>query len=93
MPVVEYKLEVVKPGEGATIPPGITESGYYYSPDDYTYLGWLDPTEGEHYKGKSATAKEITKTDAIDRVLAIHAQYPLMEGNQENPVQLTIEII
>lgn len=83
MAIVQYKLEVIRPGEGATIPIGITDSGFYYSPIDNTFLGWLDTRETEYYMGKSATAVPITKLDAIDRVLNIHHHYPYMKPDQD----------
>lgn len=82
MAIVKYKLEVIVFGEGVTIPIGITDSGYYYSPIDNTFLGWLDTKDSEYYMGKSATAVPITKLDAISRVLDIHHQYPFMKPDE-----------
>jgi len=77
MPVVEYKMHVVTNKGGATAPLWVEDGGYHTSPIDKTKVGWVLPeADREYYVPDTVT--ELSKTDFINRQLAIHATQPLL---------------
>lgn len=86
--IAKYRLEK-RPGTGGEIPARITEGGYHLSSIDGTMLGWYDSSQGEFFVDTSDSIVKMTKQNIIDRALEIHTQFPMTNGDEENPVVLT----
>ena len=83
MPVVEYKMHVVTNKGGATAPLWVDDGGYHTSPIDKTKVGWvLADSDREYYVPD--TVVELSKTDFINRQLAIHAVLPISEVSEDS---------
>lgn len=89
--IAKYKLEKVAPDKGATIPAGIIEGGYHFSPIDNTLLGWYDASNHEYYIPISDSVVKMTKQNVIDRALEINQQYPMIKSSDSSaePVAMT----
>ena len=88
MPVVEYKMHVVTNKGGATAPLWVDDGGYHTSPIDKTKVGWvLADSDREYYVPD--TVVELSKTDFINRQLAIHAVVPISEVSEDSNGQPT----
>ena len=76
MSIVKYKLEKGNDGEGR-IPAVVEDGGYYYSNIDQTMLGWMGETStGFFLPSFAGNIVHQTKTDVVNRALAMHAVEP-----------------
>ena len=92
MPVVEYKMHIVTNKGGATAPLWVEDGGYHSSPIDQTKVGWvLAEANREYYVPDTVT--ELSKTDLINRQLAIHAVQPIggMRESDGEEVMYTLD--
>ena len=88
MPVVEYKLHIVTNKGGLAAPLWIKEGGYHQSPIDNTMVGWID-SDREYYVPD--TVIELSKTNFINRQLAIHSKMPFQKEDMEDSARLNGE--
>ena len=76
MAVVEYMLHRVDGSNRRDVPGFIGDRGYWMSPFDSSFIGWVDDTTDYYVPD---TIVRLTKQQLIDRQLLIHATYPMVE--------------
>lgn len=79
MAITEYKL-IQKINDGRYIPEFIIDGGYWPSPIDFTIIGWYNDEPGEFVLEGQPEFVEMTKSQLISRMLAIHNVYPMMKN-------------
>ena len=87
MPIVEYKFNVSE--EGKNIIPGyIVDRGYYYRDSDKTYLGFVLAEADREYLIPDTLA-EKSKSDCVNRALAMHSASPFTKDSDGEEVTMT----
>ena len=72
MPVIEYKLHAVDPGQALQAPHWVIDGGQWYNPADKTLVGWT-PAEADRAYYVPDTVTTLTKAELNTRLLGIHA--------------------
>ena len=72
MPVIEYKLHAVDPGQALQTPHWVIDGGNWYNPADRTLVGWT-PAEADRAYYVPDTITTLTKAELNTRLLGIHA--------------------
>ena len=72
MPVIEYKLHAVDPGQALQTPHWVIDGGNWYNPAERTLVGWT-PAEADRAYYVPDTVTTLTKAELNTRMLAIHA--------------------
>jgi hypothetical protein len=74
--IIEYKM--VREQDQTRTPSWVLDGGYFQNPDDFTLVGTTqDDGVREFYLPD--TVVTLTRQQLIDRVLAIHALYPMQK--------------
>ena len=79
MPVIEYKLHAVDPGQALQTPHWVIDGGNWYNPADRTLVGWT-PAEADRAYYVPDTVTTITKAELNTRLLTIHATTKYQKG-------------
>lgn len=81
--ILEYKLDAGP--HGMVTPYWVKDGGYFYNPDNYTFVGW-SPDVREYKIPDSVLV--LTQEELVSRVLAIHSLHPF---NDELGTNMTTE--
>ena len=84
MPVIEYKLHAVDPGQALQAPHWVIDGGQWYNPADKTLVGWT-PAEADRAYYVPDTVTTLTKAELNTRMLAIHATTKFQKNTSEDP--------
>ena len=84
MPVIEYKLHAVDPGQALQAPHWVIDGGQWYNPADKTLVGWT-PAEADRAYYVPDTVTTLTKAELNTRMLAIHATNKFQKNTSEDP--------
>lgn len=72
--IVEYKL--VREMDQMRTPSWVLDGGYFQNPDDFTMVGITDNDDARQFYLPD-TVVVLTRQQLVDRVLSIHASYPM----------------
>jgi len=72
--IVEYKF--IREQDQTRAPSWVLDSGYFQDPDDFTLVGTTNNDDVRDFYIPD-TVVRLTRQQLIDRVLAIHARYPM----------------
>lgn len=84
MPVIEYKFQISETGRNV-IPGYVEDRGHWYNSADHTYMGWVKAEADREYWVPD-TILELTKAEAVTRVLGMHATNPIKVTNDEGEI-------
>lgn len=82
---VEYKLHRNEKGQVVT-PGWIVDPGYYYHPNDKTYIGFL-PENPEWYVPDYIVV--LSQEKFVQRGMAIHKKYPELQGGSSDATKIS----
>jgi len=82
--ILEYKLHATS--EGMKCPTWIDDGGYWYNPEDHTYIG-ISPDSTEYYIPDTVT--KLTTQQLEDRQVAIHKKTPMLKTSGFNDTEMS----
>ena len=91
MPVIEYKLHAVDPGQALQAPHWVIDGGNWYNPADRTLVGWT-PAEADRAYYVPDTVTTLTKAELNTRLLGIHAVKKYQKRTDSSPTDPRDEI-
>ena len=77
--ILEYML--IREAGVKLAPSWVEDGGYFQNPDDFTMVGWsLDAGSRDYYVPDTVIV--LTRDTMNTRQLAIHAKYPMTDGDR-----------
>ena len=84
--IVEYKF--IREQDQTRAPSWVLDSGYFQDPDDFTLVGTTKTDDVREFYIPD-TVVRLTRQQLIDRVVGIHARYPMIKLGA-TPMDMTV---